>query len=133
MSEDAVARTARVLHLALVASSILVVVVFTLLSPAPPEHEGTREALLYGGFVLGAICCIVAVRLLARLRPPAGDREAWWLGSLSLVLVAWALLEAAAIVGGVTRFLTGEWAALVVCWAAVILLVFHAPGRIAGR
>jgi len=128
------AQIARVIHLALVASSMVVVGFLAWMPPIADLEQRSRLMLLYGGFLLGLGLCAAPIVIASRLTRPEGEElPRWWARNFPAAVVAWALLEAAAVLGGVCRFVTGDEVALVIPAAAILLLVWHSPGRLAGR
>lgn len=128
------AQIARLIHLALVASSVVVAGFFSWFPPIADLEERSRLMLLYGGFALGLAFCAVPIVVASRLqRADAEDLSQWWARNLPSALIVWAMFEAAAVIGGVCRFVTGDEFTLVIPAAAILLLVWHSPSRLAGR
>ena len=128
------AQIARVIHLALVLSSMVVAGFFSWFPPIADLEKRSRLLLLYGGFGLGLVLCAVPIVVAGRLqRADAEELSQWWARNLPIALLVWALFEAAAVIGGVCRFVTGDEFALVIPAAAILLLIWHSPGRLADR
>ena len=134
MSPPAMAQIARVIHLALVVSSMIVVGFLGWMRPIADLEQRSRLMLLYGGFLLGLGLCAAPIVIASRLTRPEGEElPRWWVRNFPAAVVVWALFEAAAVIGGVCRFVTGDEYALVIPAAAILLLVWYSPGRLAGR
>jgi hypothetical protein len=134
MSPPAMAQIARVTHLALVASSLVVAGLLSWLPPIADLEQRSRLMLLTGTFLLGLALCVVPIMIASRLpQVEEDDLPRWWARHFPAAVVVWALFEAAAAIGAVCRFVTGDEYALVLPAAAILLLVWHSPGRLAGR
>lgn len=134
MSPPAMTPIARVIHLALVVSSLVVAGFLTWMPPIADLEQRSRLMLLSGGLVFGLGLCAVSVAIARGLpRVEGDDLPQWWVRNFPAAVVVWALFEAATVIGGVCRFVTGDEYVLVLPAAAILLLVWHSPGRLAGR
>jgi hypothetical protein len=127
----------RIVHLTLVASSVVVTAIVWGLRLAPnaaPPASTATSAILYVGAAVSLLALglgTLAWRGIAPYQPPA-DLAAWLRGASGRMVVTWGLCEGAAVVGGITFFMTGN---APVCAALSILGVIgaaiHAPGKLA--
>ena len=125
--------TARIIHLALAACVLLFLVVAWFVGPAAGAPAAGLDTLVTVlplgclGLFLGAI--VLARRLPSR--SPAQTADEWWAANLPTAIVTWAMLEGAGLLAAVTFFMTGHRAAALWAVIAVLLLLWHAPGRMA--
>jgi hypothetical protein len=126
----------RIIHVALLLSAITITAIIWMIrrmpNAAPPPSEATH-LILYVGLAVGALALALAVlvwRNIPAFAPPT-DPAAWARAAVPRMVVAWAMLEGAAVVGGVTYFVTGN---AVACGGlsglAIVALVFHSPGKV---
>lgn len=137
MATPAPLRQLRIVHLALVASSVVVTgIVWALRSmpnAAPPASTAVSSILYVGAAVslLALGIGTLAWRGIAPHQPPA-ELGAWLRTTGPRMVVTWGLCEGAAVVGGVTYFMTGN---APICAAlstlGVLGVLVHAPGKLA--
>lgn len=127
----------RIVHVALMASSLVITGVLwwvrSMPGAAPPANPVTAM-ILYVGLAVGALALAVGMAAWKTITPyerPA-DLAAWLKSAAPRMVVTWGLCEGAAVVGGVTYFMTGS---TVACGAlsllAVLAVIFHSPGKLA--
>ena len=126
------ARTAQILHSAMVAGVVVIAIVFGMLGRlAPLGHLEELVTLFRFVAVAELAMAAVVMRLMrARLEPlrRGGEPDAWWGRFGSRAILIWALAEGSAVFGAVLWFLTGDVVLLAgVTGIALILLVMHRP------
>jgi hypothetical protein len=126
----------RIIHVALLLSAITITGIIWVISrmpnASPPPSEATH-LILYVGLAVGALALGLAVmvwRSIPTFALPM-DPTAWARAAVPRMVVAWAMLEGAAVVGGVTYFVTGN---AIACGGlsavAIVALAIHSPGKI---
>ncbi len=122
---------ARLVHGAMIAGVVAVTGALVLLRPSGFIDPATARLVLYVAFGFAAVACTVALLISARLAAaPAGDPEFWWATHLPRALVAWALLDAAALFAAVAHFLTSSAFPFVITGVALVLFLLASPGRL---
>jgi len=123
------ARLARLIHLALLAGTVLFSAVVAVVLPHPPPMR--QPFLLYIPFVLAAVLFAGSLFLRSRVAPlQSGQSEDdWWGANLTIGIMIWTLLEGPSLFAAVMYLISGNVLTLVVTAVGVALLVFTAPGR----
>ncbi|MFI5235646.1 MAG: hypothetical protein ACHQXA_08050 [Gemmatimonadales bacterium] len=127
----------RIVHLALVASSVVVpgVVWWARVMPgaAPPVSAATGS-ILYVGLSVGILALLVGIAAWRGIPAyePAAELTQWLRTTAPRMVVTWGLCEGAAVIAAITYFVTGD---TIVCGAlaaaAVIGVIVHSPGKLA--
>ncbi len=98
------------------------------------RERGGPMIVATGVLAVGALALAVGMAAWKTITPyesPA-DLKAWLKSVAPRMVVTWGLCEGAAVVGGVTYFMTGD---SVACGAlsglAVLAVIFHSPGKLA--
>ncbi len=134
------ARGVRMLHGTLIGGLVVILGLFSLIvrrlsGPLlrTDETTGTVAWALAGVALLDIALALLFFR--ARLAPPveSGPPEAYWKPETrARALLFWILLEGAGIIACVGYVLTGHSAPLAAAVLALLTLIWHAPGRLAG-
>lgn len=133
--EPSGARTARILHTAIVVAAVSAILVLVavrgsgVVAPDLPPHDRNLPRALV--LTVLATATFVLRRVYASLPPFAGPPEQWWSVSLGRAVVLWALADGLGLLGAVGYLLTGDLLvlALAVVWAGA-MFVRYAPGRL---
>jgi len=131
-------QAATVIHTAMVAGVVMIVVMFAVVRQVSQPEPLT--ALLWV-LRLIALANVVGVMVLARIfrsqlgrLETADNEDAWWRANSIPVLVVWALAEGAAFLGAVFWLLTGDMLILVgVSAVSLMVLVANRPAALAER
>ena len=128
-------RTAPVLHLALVASSLIVVGVFWFLRGGVPIAllPASRRLLSYVGYGAVVLVAGVATILGNRLANMARgtDVTTWWAENGKTILALWLIGESACVLGAVLWFLTDNQLVLLsLSGAGLLILAVHRPSKV---
>ncbi|MDH5804298.1 MAG: hypothetical protein OEZ54_03865 [Gemmatimonadota bacterium] len=125
------AQNARIVHSAMLAS---IVAISLGLGVARSVTEVDFDGLVAQAVQIFALVQLVVVGVLVQklkmaipLCSAEGDANEWWRANGARVMVTWALSEGTATLGAVAWLLTGEWAALFVIGAALVLLLRLGP------
>jgi hypothetical protein len=135
-SSPAPERTARLVHGMLLLGTVVVgSVVIVVGSRAFPVVSDALPRTLLRVVVLGlALFGTVALQIVRATVPaaPAQERAGWWATNAPRLVALWAVPEGVGIAGAVLAVIARDVvvATLVLGWAVVMLLV-HAPGRVA--
>lgn len=134
------ARGVRILHGTLVGGLVVILGLFSLIvrrlsGPLlrTDETTGTIAWVLAGVALLDIALALLFFR--SRLAPPArsGPPEAYWKPETRApALLLWILFEGAGMIACVGYVLTGHSAPLAAALIALLMLIGHAPGRLAG-
>ena len=137
MSTPSSLKQFRIIHLALVGSSVLLTgvlwVLRTMPNAAPPASSDVSSILYVGSAVslLALGCGTLAWRGIAPYQSST-EIGAWLRAAGPRMVVTWGLCEGAAVVGGITYFMTGN---APICGAlsalGVLGVLVHAPGKLA--
>ncbi|MGB7212023.1 MAG: hypothetical protein WBC97_05290 [Gemmatimonadales bacterium] len=127
----------RIVHWALIASSVLITAVVwgarSIPGAAPPANLATAS-ILYVGIAVGVLALTIAMaawRTIVPYQPPSELRE-WLQNAGPRMIITWGLCEGAAVVGGITYFTTGNaWACGVLSVAAILAVIYHSPRKLA--
>ena len=126
----------RIVHVALVASSLVITGVLWWVRGTPgaaPPASPVTAMILYVGLAVGALALAVGMAAWKTISPyesPA-DLKAWLNSVAPRMVVTWGLCEGAAVVGGVTYFMTGSTVACgTLAAAAIVAVILHSPGRL---
>lgn len=134
------ARTARILHAALFAGTVVALVALASLrtaAAAPPVAVPEGAVTLIRALVLTlAAGGTLGLRVVRRTLPhPPAPRAAdeWWTANLGRAVALWAFPDGVGVTGAVAYFLTGDALvfALAAGWA-LAMFVIYAPGRLSG-
>lgn len=133
-------RGVRILHGTLVGGLVVILGIFSLIvrrlsGPLlrTDETTGTIAWALAGVALLDIALALLFFR--SRLAPPvrSGPPEAYWNPEArARALLLWILFEGAGIIACVGYVLTGHSAPLAAAVMALIMQIWHAPGRLAG-
>jgi len=122
-------RSAPILHLALVISSLTVAGVFWYLRGGVPIalFPGSARMLSYAAYAATAAFLIAATVIKNQIANPArgDDVVEWWASNGTMVLLLWILGEAACCLGSVLWFLTDNQLVLI-CLGGTGLLILAA-------
>jgi hypothetical protein len=128
-------RTAPVIHLALVASSLIVVGVFWFLRGGVPIAllPASRRVLSYTGY--GAVLLLAAAATLLKNRVTAlsrgDDAGAWWSANGTRILGLWLLGDLGCVLGAVLWFLTdNQMVLLSLGGAGLLILASYRPSKV---
>jgi hypothetical protein len=130
--------TARVVHGALFAGTVLALVVLATLRTAtavPPLTLPEGAAMVVRALVLTlAAAGTIGLRVLRRTLPPAPAPHAvedWWAANLGRAVALWAFPDGVGVAGAVVYYLTGDGLvfALAAGWALAMFVVY-APGKL---
>jgi hypothetical protein len=134
------ARAVRILHGTLVGGLAVILGLFSLIvrrlsGPLlrTDETTGTIAWVLAGVALLDIALALLFFR--SRLASPvqSGPPEAYWKAETRApALLLWILFEGAGMIACVGYVLTGHSAPLAAVLIALLLLIWHAPGRLAG-
>ena len=121
------ARTARLLHVALMGS---VIGSSLLLAFLPVSGGSIAPLFLYAVFGVAAVMFAGALLLSSRL--PHNDRnlDSWWQENIGRALLIWAMVEGPALLGAVAYLLSRDITALLVPAVGLALLVLLGPGKL---
>jgi hypothetical protein len=121
-------QTARILHLALMASLVLSSVVLSLVPLAPSLPS---PLFLYAVFAIAAVFFAGALVISTRLpREGSAQRDAWWSQNLPRALVIWSMIEGPSMLGAVAFMLTRDFTALIIPGVGLLLFVILGPNRL---
>jgi hypothetical protein len=125
------ARAARIVFLAFLAGPLLFTGVALALLPA--HQVSSDPILLYIPFALAAVLFTGALVIRTRIppAPPGAAGDEWWRINLSRVTILWAMLEGPSLFGAAMYLTLGNLLPLMVTAVGVVLLLLHAPDRIA--
>lgn len=92
-----------------------------------------RPILYLGLAVASAVLFGAAMYTAGRLTPPhsSASQDEWWRINLGRAISIWGLIEAPAILGTVTYFLTDDFRALISPFVGLLLFVNYRPRRLA--
>ena len=127
----------RIIHLALVASSVLltgVLWVLRMMPNAAPPASSAISSILYVGAAVSLLALGSGTLAWRGIVPYQSSMEmgAWLRGAGPRMVVTWGLCEGAAVVGGITYFMTGNAPICAVLSALGVLgVLVHAPGKLA--
>lgn len=134
------ARGVRILHGTLVGGLVVILGLFSLIvrrlsGPLlrTDETTGTIAWVLAGVALLDIALALLFFR--SRLAPPGQSvpPEAYWKPEIrARALLLWILFEGAGVIACVGYVLTGHSAPLAASVLALLTLIWHAPGRLAG-
>jgi hypothetical protein len=128
-------RSAPILHLALVISSLIVAGIFWFLRGGVPIalFPGSSRILSYLAYA-GTAVILVATTIIKNQIPDlerGGDLTAWWSVNAGKVIVLWALGEAACCAGSVLWFLTdNQLVLLCLGGAGLLVLAAYRPSKL---
>jgi hypothetical protein len=127
---------ARIIYAAIVLGMVLFWVVAWYVgtnASIPPSAIPNRPILYLGLAVASAVLFGAAMYTAGRLTPPEPgvSQDEWWRTNLSRAIGIWGLIEAPAILGTVTYFLTDDFRALISPFVGVLLFVNYRPSRLA--
>jgi hypothetical protein len=134
------ARTARILHGALFAGTVVALVVLASLRTAaavPPVSLPEGGVVLIRALVLTlAAGGTLGLRVVRRTLPdPPAPRalDEWWTANLGKAMTLWVFPDGVGVAGAVAYFLSGDGLvfALAAGWALAMFVVY-APGRLTG-
>jgi hypothetical protein len=130
--------SARIIHAALVLGVVLFwgVALYVGTSSSTPMSAIPSRRILYVGLtVVSALLFGGAMYTAGRLTPPQSgiSQDEWWRRNLSRAIGIWALVEAPAILGTVTYFLTRDFRTLIAPFVGLLLFVNYRPSRLAER
>lgn len=122
----------RLIHLSMPLGVLLFLGVALFVRASEPAPAGASPLPMIA-LAAGAPALLLALLLRSRLpsRASSTPEPAWWEANLGRVMVIWAMLEGAALLGVVAYFITGETPPLAVTAAALVLFAMVAPGRLA--
>jgi hypothetical protein len=122
------ARTARLIHFALMGSVTMASLVLALL---PAQTAPVSPLFLYAVFGVAAVLFAGALVISTRL-PHEGNPapDPWWSQNLPRAIMVWALLEGPSLLGAVAFMLTRNAATLIVPAIGLVLLVILGPSRL---
>ncbi len=124
---NAPARTARLLHLALMGSVTGISVTLALL---PASAASLAPLFLYAVFGVAAIMFAGALVLSSRLTSGGRDVGLWWRENLGRALVMWAMIEGPSLLGAVAYLLSRDLTALFIPAVGLVLLMHLGPARL---
>lgn len=132
MAQPAGAAVAKLVHLSLMTGIVVIAGVAWFAAPGREAIHRSGAIFFPGLLGLAAADFAIAAALGSRL-PPASDAEAegWWRANFPRVLAVWALIEVPALAGAGLYLATGEARGLIVAAAALLLLLYFAPSRLA--
>ncbi len=130
--------SARIIHAALVLGVVLfwgVAWYVGTSTPLPVTAVPNRRVLYVGLTVFSAVLFGAAMYTAGRLTPPQMgiSQDEWWRRNLSRAIGVWALVEAPAILGTVTYFITHDFRTLIAPFVGLLLFVNYRPSRLAER
>ncbi len=124
------ARTARLIHLALMSGVTLFAVVAWFAPGEIPAPSSVLRTILPFVAVLGFLGAHLLRRRLPARRPGETD-DRWWPRAMPGAIMSWALVEASCLVACVTVFLSHDWMALVWVGLGLLMFILLSPGRLA--
>ena len=127
--------TARIVHGAIVAGSVMMFAVFLfLLTQVTFEvAAGTARTRRFVGYVLLVIPVLGSGLVRGRIPPRrrGSDPAEWWIASLPKAVVVWALAEGGGLAAMVLGWLTGDMTLLALGAAVALALLFVSrPSRL---
>lgn len=124
-------RTARVLHVALVAGCVLIAGTFSALwSVGVFGAAGLPAAVQWAAVPAVPVVIVLRMAFVRQLPPVEGDAAAWWTANLPRVVIVWALEEGWFLIGTMLWAVTGGPAWLGLAGVAFALLAWDRPGRV---
>ncbi|HEY8258102.1 MAG TPA: hypothetical protein VIG08_10645 [Gemmatimonadales bacterium] len=132
------ALSARIIHGSLVLGVVLLVLVswFVAQRTALPVSALPDRRVLYAAlFLVSAALFGGAMFTVNRLQPPSrgSSQDDWWRANLGKAIVAWALVEAPAVLGTVAYVLTRDFRVLLATFAGLLLFGTYRPSRLIDR
>jgi uncharacterized membrane protein len=132
------ALSARIIHGSLVLGVVLLVLVswFVAQRTALPVSALPDRRVLYAAlFLVSAALFGGAMFTVNRLQPPSrgSSQDDWWRANLGKAVVAWALVEAPAVLGTVAYVLTRDFRVLLATFAGLLLFGTYRPSRLIDR
>lgn len=122
------AKTARVLHLALMGSVVLTTLVLALV---PIQAAGIPPLFLYAVFGVAAVLFAGALVISTRLpRQPGQTLDDWWTQNLPRAIMMWAMLEGPSLLGAVAFLLSRDFTALIIPATGLVLFMLLGPARL---
>ena len=94
-----------------------------------------RRVLYAALFLVSAALFGGAMFTVNRLQPPSrgSSQDDWWRANLGKAVVAWALVEAPAVLGTVAYVLTRDFRVLLATFAGLLLFGTYRPSRLIDR
>ncbi len=128
-------RSAPLVHMVLVASSLAVVGGFWFLRGGIPIAllPTLRSPMSYAGYALSALVLVVTSGLRSRIPDLERgiDVEVWWSANRSRVLALWAIGDMACVAGSALWFLTdNQLVLLTLGGAGLMVLALHRPSKL---
>jgi len=127
------ATTARILHLGLTVTAVVLAGVAWFLRGRLALPAGTGGALTFAAYALAAsgLLAGLALRRLIPGRNASEPPDFWWRANLPKALAAWAVGESIVLLGALVYLVGGQLAAAAaVALAGVAVLVATAPARL---
>jgi hypothetical protein len=125
--------TARILHLGLVTSALVLAALAWFFRGTLQLPYGTGGALTFAAYALAAsgLLAGLAFRRLIPGRNASESPDVWWRANLPKAVAAWAIGESIVLLGALVYSVGGQLAAAgVVALAGFAVLVATAPGRL---
>jgi hypothetical protein len=132
------ALSARIIHGSLVLGVVLLVLVSWFVAQRtglPVSALPDRRVLYAALFLVSAALFGGAMFTVNRLQPPSrgSSQDDWWRANLGRAVVAWALVEAPAVLGTVAYVLTRDFRVLLATFAGLLLFGTYRPSRLIDR
>lgn len=132
------ALSARIIHGSLVLGVVLLVLVswFVAQRTALPVSALPDRRVLYAAlFLVSAALFGGAMFTVNRLQPPSrgSSQDDWWRANLGKAILAWALVEAPAVLGTVAYVLTRDFRVLLATFAGLLVFGTYRPSRLINR